>query len=64
MICYDVRRAGPPIFPKNGDSYVLLNGKALGIFNKLEISRALLAFLRIFTNSYSTLWAPQNDILK
>ena len=38
--------------------------KRLVFLNKLEISRALLAFLRIFTNSYSTLWAPQNDILK
>ena len=41
-----------PIFPKNGDTYVLLDGKVLGIFEQIRKYHALCKpFLGILTNS-------------
>ena len=54
-----------PFSPKNGDSYVLLDGNALGIFEQIRKYHALcLSFLRVLANSYSNLWATQNHVLK
>ena len=36
MICYGVRRVESPIFPKHGNTYVLVDGKALGIFEQIR----------------------------
>ena len=65
MISYGVRSDGPSIFSKNGESYILLDGKALVIFKQIRKYHALcLPFLRVLANYYLKLWANQNHILK
>ena len=52
-----------PFSRKNGDSYALLDGKALGIFEQIRKYHALcMPLLRVLANSYSNLWATQNHI--
>ena len=41
MKYYGVRRVGSTILPKNGDTYVLLDGKALGIDERIRKYHAL-----------------------